>query len=487
MDFCIFREYDIRGVIGKELLIDETYELGLAIATFLQTKNPGMHTVLIGRDGRSHSTQIFHNLAKACTDLGFDVIDLGTVPSPVTYYAVKYFNNTAAIMITASHNPKEYNGIKIWGAWGKQIQEIKQIFQSKNFLKKDMKSSALPVEGCESQKRFNKKTGIVTTFNIIEKYLEYLTNHFSHLKNLPIKVLVDCGNGAAGTVVPELIKRMNWTGVKTLFEEVDGDFPNHEADPTVPENMTFLADELKNSEMESSFEFGMGLDGDCDRMCPMMKSGELVGGDKLLAIFAKSVLKQFPGATIVFDIKSSNCLVESLTQDGGVPLISASGHSIIKEAIVKYNAKLAGELSCHFFFNDRYFGYDDGIYAMMRLIEFVSQSGKTLDVLINNLPKKQSTPEIKIKCASEADKTKIVETVKTVLAAKKDVQSITIDGIRAQMSYGWGLLRASNTQPAICLRFESDSVEGLEMVKNDFYDALKPHFDHKMLKCKLSL
>jgi phosphomannomutase/phosphoglucomutase len=403
---------------------------------------------------------------------------------------------------------------------GTQIQEIKHIFQSKNFYKKDMKSGASPigdgstsslrarqldgarpavsgvatkgeawesVEGCEGQKRFNKSTGTVTSFNIIEKYLEYLTNHFSHLKNLPIRAVIDCGNGAAGTVVPELIKRMNWTGIKLLFEEVDGDFPNHEADPTVPENMTFVADELKNSELENSFEFGMGLDGDCDRMCPMTKSGELVGGDKLLAIFAKSVLKQFPGATIVFDIKSSNCLVESLIQDGGVPLISASGHSIIKEAIVKYNAKLAGELSCHFFFNDRYFGYDDGIYAMMRLIEFISQSGKTLDELINNLPKKQNTPEIKIKCTSEADKSRIVETVKTVLAAKKDVQSITIDGIRAQMSYGWGLLRASNTQPAICLRFESDTTEGLEMVKNDFYDALKPHFDAKMLKCKLSL
>ncbi|KKQ11712.1 MAG: phosphomannomutase/phosphoglucomutase [Candidatus Babeliales bacterium] len=476
MDFCIFREYDIRGVIGKELLIEETYELGLAIATFLQIKNPGMHTVLIGRDGRSHSTPIFENIAKACTDLGFDVIDLGTVPSPATYYAVKYFNNTSAIMITASHNPKAYNGIKIWGAWGTQIQEIKHIFQSKNFYKNNVAVAIGTV-----------KTGTVTNFNIIEKYLEYLTGHFSHLKNLPIKAVVDCGNGAAGTVVPELIKRMNWTGIKLLFEQVDGDFPNHEADPTVPENMTFVADELKNSELENSFEFGMGLDGDCDRMCPMTKSGELVGGDKLLAIFAKSVLKQFPGATIVFDIKSSNCLVESLFQDGGIPLISASGHSIIKEAIVKYNAKLAGELSCHFFFNDRYFGYDDGIYAMMRLIEFISQSGKTLDELINSLPKKQNTPEIKIKCASEADKSRIVENVKIVLAAKKDVQSITIDGIRAQMSYGWGLLRASNTQPAICLRFESDSVEGLEMIKNDFYDALKPHFDAKMLKCKLSL
>jgi phosphomannomutase/phosphoglucomutase len=396
--------------------------------------------------------------------MGFDVIDLGTVPSPATYYAVKYFNNPAAVMITASHNPKEYNGIKVWGAWGIQIQEIKQIFQSKVF-----------------HQNTTKQIGTVTGFNIIEKYLEYLTSNFSHLKNLDIKAIIDCGNGAAGTVIPELIKRMNWTGVKVIFEAVDGTFPNHEADPTVAQNMTFLANMLKTSD----FEFGMGLDGDCDRMCPMTKSGDLVGGDKLLAIFSKPILKQFPGASVVFDIKSSNSLIESIIQDGGIPIISASGHSIIKEAITKHNAKLAGELSCHFFFNDRYFGYDDGIYAILRLVEIIVQSGKTLDVLENSLPKKQNTPEIKIKCASEADKTKIVDMVKTVFAAKKDIQSITIDGIRAQMSYGWGLLRASNTQPDICLRFESDSKDGLEMVKNDFYLALKPNFDEKMLKNKL--
>jgi phosphomannomutase/phosphoglucomutase len=470
MDFCIFREYDIRGVIDKELLIEETYELGLSIATFLLKKNPGMNTIMVGRDGRTHSTAIFKNLTNSFTDMGFNVIDLGTVPSPATYYAVKYFNNPAAVMITASHNPKEYNGIKIWGAWGEQIQEIKHIFQSKNFYKNTTQQQNLALP-----------KGTLSSFNIIEKYLEYLTSNFLHLKNLHFKAIIDCGNGAAGTVIPELIKRMNWTGVKAIFAQVDGTFPNHEADPTVAQNMTFLANELKNSD----FEFGMGLDGDCDRMCPMTKSGELVGGDKLLAIFANPVLKKFPGATVVFDIKSSNSLIESIIQAGGTPIISASGHSIIKEAIIKHNAKLAGELSCHFFFNDRYFGYDDGIYAILRLIEIIFQSGKTLAELENSLPKKQNTPEIKIKCASEADKTKIVNMVKTVLAAKKDIQSITIDGIRAQMSYGWGLLRASNTQPDICLRFESDSKEGLEMVKNDFYIALKPHFDEKTLKNKL--
>lgn len=466
MDFCIFREYDIRGVIGKELLIEETYDLSQAITTFLLKKNPGMQSVIIGRDGRIHSDLIFANISRAINDLGFDVVDIGIVPSPATYYAVKHFNNTAAIMITASHNPKEYNGIKIWGAWGEQIQEIKQIVQTKNFYKNN-----------------KQKHGKIIKFDILEKYVQYLTTHFEHLKDSNVKAVIDCGNGAAGTVIPELIKQMNWSNVKVLFAEVDGTFPNHEADPTVPENMSSLANELNDSD----FDFGMGLDGDCDRMCPMTKCGELVGGDKLLAIFAKSVLKAFPGATIVFDIKSSNCLVESIIKYGGNPMISASGHSIIKEAIANHGARLAGELSCHFFFNDRYFGYDDGIYAMMRLIEYIESTGKSLEVLIEELPKKQNTPEIKLKCASEADKVKIVENAKNILSAKKDVVAITIDGIRAQMGYGWGLLRASNTQPAICLRFESDSAEGLELIKQDFYDVLKLHFDEKMLKNKLSM
>jgi phosphomannomutase/phosphoglucomutase len=466
MDYCIFREYDIRGVIGKELHLHETYNLGLAIVTFLQKANPAMHTILIGRDGRIHSNLIFDNLAKAANDLGFNVIDLGTGPSPVTYFAVKYFDNPAAVMITASHNPKEYNGIKIWGAFGAQIQEIKDILQTQKFYK-----------------NMHGEHGSIKSFDIIEKYICYLEDHFAHLKNLPIKALVDCGNGAAGTVVPKLTRRMGWTGVKTLFEQVDGTFPNHESDPTVIENMGVLANELNCS----NFELGIGLDGDCDRMCPMTKSGTLVSGDKLLAIFAKTVLKQFPGAKIVFDIKSSCCLIESLIKDGGIPQISPSGHSIIKDAIKKYDAKLAGELSCHFFFNDRYFGYDDGIYAMIRLFEVIAQTGKRLETLIEALPQKQNTPEIKIRCATEGDKTQIVNAVKSIFAAKKDVNSITIDGIRAQTSYGWGLLRASNTQPALCLRFESDSKEGLEMIKNDFFNALKPHFDEKTLREKFNL
>lgn len=469
MNSCIFREYDIRGVIGQELLIEECYHLGKALITFLANKNAGTDTIIIGRDGRTHSQAIFDKFSKAATDMGFDVFDLGLVPTPVSYFAVKKYKNPAMIMITASHNPKEYNGIKVWGAFGPQIQEIRKIYEQTVL---------------QDYTKPNHQGQIINKNSIIQDYIDYLTTEFAQLKNSPIKALIDSGNGAAGSVVPQLIKVMGWKNIKQIFAEVDGSFPNHEADPTTVENMQFAINELINN---PELEVGIGFDGDCDRMCPITKSGKLVSGDRLLAIFSKPVLQKHPNATIVFDIKSSSCLIDSLTEWGANPLISPSGHSIIKEAMIKHDAKLAGELSCHFFFNDRYFGYDDGIYAMMRLIEILQQENKPLDELLNVMPSKESTAEIKIKCATEADKKIIVENVKNIFAARTDVQSITIDGIRAQMCYGWGLLRASNTQPALILRFESDSKEGLSQVKNDFYNALRPHFDEKILKNKLEI
>ena len=371
-------------------------------------------------------------------------------------------------MITASHNPKEYNGIKIWGASGPQIQKIRKIYESQTF--------------CQAKK--TTPGAVINKHEIIKEYIDYLTTEFAHLKNSHIKALIDSGNGAAGAVVPQLIQAMGWNNIKQIFAEVDGDFPNHEADPTTVENMQFAINELTTN---PELEIGIGFDGDCDRMCPITKSGKLVSGDRLLTIFAKPVLQAHPNATIVFDIKSSSCLIEALTKWGANPLISPSGHSIIKETMIRQNAKLAGELSCHFFFNDRYFGYDDGIYAMMRLVEILVTENRSLDELLDEMPAKESTAEIKIKCATEADKKIIVDQVKTIFAARKDVQAITIDGIRAQTHYGWGLLRASNTQPALILRFESDSKEGLKQIKSDFYDALKPHFDENVLIKKLEI
>jgi phosphomannomutase/phosphoglucomutase len=224
------------------------------------------------------------------------------------------------------------------------------------------------------------------------------------------------------------------------------------------------------------------LDGDADRANPMTKSGELVAGDKILALYAQKTLQDFPGASIVFDIKSSGGLIELLTQWGGKPCISPSGHSLIKKAMVEHKAKLAGELSCHFFFNDRYFGYDDGIYATLRLFEILARTDKTLEQLLEVFPVKISSPEIRIKCSSDAQKVAIVQDVTKIFTARKDAQLLTIDGIRASMSYGWGLIRASNTQPVICLRFEAATQEGFDHIKNDFYLALLEHFDKKELE-----
>ncbi|MBX9830808.1 phosphomannomutase/phosphoglucomutase [Candidatus Babeliales bacterium] len=461
MNDNIFREYDIRGIVGDELPIDQAYDLGQAIVTFLKKKHPHLTTMVVGRDGRTHSLPITKHLMKAFIDHGLDVIDIGIVPTPVVYFAVHFFNTPGGVCITASHNPKEYNGVKMWAVWGKEIQEIKKIYHEKAF------------------RDTSDKKGSIKDYAVITDYINYLTEKFAHLKNAKLDVVIDCGNGTAGTVFPELVEKMNWGNVKLLFTEVDGTFPHHEADPTVKKNMLSVKGELDRS---SWFKFGLGLDGDCDRMAPMTRSGFLVPGDQLLALYAQKVLQNNPKATVVFDIKSSGSLTEVLTKLGANPVMSPSGHSIIKEQMIKHKALLAGELSCHFFFADRYFGYDDGIYAAMRLFEIMEESKETLETLIASFPVKVSSPEFRIPCICEEDKGIIVEHVKNIFAARTDAAIITIDGIRAQMAYGWGLVRASNTQNVICLRFESETKDGLKKVKQDFFEALVPYFEKKKLK-----
>jgi phosphomannomutase/phosphoglucomutase len=248
--------------------------------------------------------------------------------------------------------------------------------------------------------------------------------------------------------------------------------------------MTFVRNILTAN---NSFQVGIGFDGDCDRMNPMTKQGFLVPGDQLLALYAQYIIPQNHGCGVVFDIKSSDGLIELLESWQAIPIISQSGHSFIKQSIKRNNAVLGGELSCHFFFNDRYYGYDDGIYAALRLIEIMILTHKPLDLLLTIFPKKISSPEIRIECQSDEIKKNIIADVKAVLLSRDDIKSTTIDGIRAKTSYGWGLARASNTQPVICLRFESESIEGLQRVKTDFYNILRTHFDEKMLKDKIEL
>jgi len=463
----IFREYDIRGKVGSELIIDETYDLARAIVSYLKQQNPQLKKIAVGMDGRTHSPAIRDMVAKGIIDSGMDVVFVGTCTTPVIYFTMYNLPVDAGIMITASHNPKEYNGIKLMlgkeTVWGKRLQEIKSFYKRQQFITAAQKGS-------------------YQEHLMIDSYVSWLAEHFKHLKGMELSAVIDCANGAAGTVMPQLVKAMQWRNVALLYPEVDGTYPNHEADPTVEKNML----EVKRLLQTTDVQVGLGLDGDCDRMDPMTKSGFLVPGDQLLAVFSKKIIETNPGASVVFDIKSSSALIEVLEKIGATPVISPSGHSIIKDQMKKHDALIGGELSCHFFFHDKYFGYDDGVYAALRLFEILVESGQTLEQLLTIIPKKFSSPEYRVKC-DEEKKYAVVESVKDVFTHRPDVQALTIDGIRATMSYGWGLVRVSNTQPALTIRFESDSSQGLQHVKKDFYDALLPFFDGAWLQQQLGM
>jgi phosphomannomutase/phosphoglucomutase len=458
----IFREYDIRGLVGQELVIDQVYDLSRAIAYYFREQNPDVKTVAIGMDGRIHSQMIKEQMSRGFIESGIDVMYLGICPTPALYFSLHRKPVEGGLMITASHNGPEYNGIKIClgttCVWGSQLQQIKNLYKEKKFIAAD-------------------KCGAETSRPIVPLYVEWLSKHFKHLKGRDLSVVIDCGNGAAGTVLPDLIQIMKWKNVELLCQKVDGTYPNHEADPTVEKNML----EVKKFLQDTDIRLGIGLDGDCDRMAPMTKKGVLVPGDQLLALFAQQVLSEVPGAGIVFDIKASSGLVELLNQWGARSIMSPSGHSIIKDTMAKEYALLGGELSCHFFFKDRYFGFDDGIYAMLRLFEIITTSGKSLDELLRIFPKKYSSPELRLPC-DEQQKEVIIESLTNHFLKRDDVSIIKMDGIRVTMPYGWGIVRASNTQSVLSMRFESDTAQGLKKVIDDFYEALKPHLGDNQLE-----
>ncbi len=461
MNDVIFREYDIRGKVDQDLKVDEVYNLGRAIACYLLSRNPHFKTMAIGMDGRIHSSVIKDHLSRAMQESGIDVQFIGICPTPVLYFTLHNKPVDGGIMITASHNTKEYNGFKIClgkeSVWGKQIQEIKKMYHEK-------KSVISPSRGVE------------TSMPMIDLYLDWLVNHFPDLRGMQRSVVVDCGNGAAGTVLPQLIERMQWKNVRLLFEEVDGTYPNHEADPTVEKNMR----DVKKIMQDTDTQLGLGIDGDCDRMAPMTKKGTLVSGDALLALFAQPVALKHPGVGVVFDIKSSSGLIELLERWGARPIMSPSGHSIIKDMMREKHALLGGELSCHFFFKDVYFGYDDGIYAMLRLFQLLDITGKSLDELLLEFPHKYSSRELRLFCPDENKQT-VIEALKVLMQKRNDVSIITIDGIRVSFPFGWGIVRSSNTQPALSMRFESDSKDGLQRVMAIFHEALSEHLSHEAL------
>jgi phosphomannomutase/phosphoglucomutase len=468
MKDIIFREYDIRGKVGSEFIIDDVPALTQAIAFFLHAKNPQLKTVAVGMDVRTHSAQIKDLMIHSLRESGIDVIFLSACPSPAVYFATHVLPIDAALMITASHNPKDYNGVKIClgtqALWGSQIRMIGDFFKEKKQL------------------RISNESGSFSYQPINPPYIDWLVNQFASLHGLTMPVVIDCGNATGGLIMPELVKRLEWKNTYLLFAEVDGTFPHHEPDPTVEAHVNALRETV----FERKAAIGIGLDGDCDRMAPMTASGFLVPGDQVLGIFAQAIAKDHPDLAVVGDIKSSSGLLELLKSLGIKGYLAPSGHALIKNAMHEHHALLAGELSCHFFFNDRYFGYDDGIYALLRLIEIMVTTGKSLDQLVATFPKTYASPEFRIPC-DEDKKYKIIAAVKNQLQVEPHFSLVTIDGVRATTSYGWGLIRASHTQPVLCFRFESATRDGLTKIKKEFISLLTSYYDVHTLEQEFQL
>lgn len=461
MKDTVFREYDIRGTVGKDFILSDVYKLGCAIAYYFLQQNPNVKTIALGMDARVHSKQIKKDLCKAFIESGLDVQFVGICPSPAVYFAAHVRDVDASVMITASHNPKDDNGIKlmlgIHSLSGNEIRMIRDIFKA-------------------GKQVVSEKKGDIYTNEIITDYVESLVNEFKALQTFNVPFVIDCGNGAAGAVVPLLIEKMGWKNVQLLYPELDGTFPNHEANPVSIKNMQDVRSCLQNTHAE----FGIGFDGDADRMAAMTKSGELLIGDKMLAIFAKPILQKIPGAGIVFNVVTSNGLIELLSLWGAKQHMSPVGHSLIEAEMITTGSVLGGETSGHFFFKDRHFGYDDGIYAMMRLIEVLHQTDKTLDELVVEFPVKQTSPEYRIACSEEL-KDSVMGYVATVFENMNDCDCITIDGIRAQFKHGWILIRKSNTQPVLSVRCEAGTVEDLLQLKKQIVAVLKKYIDEKQL------
>ncbi|MCP5046598.1 MAG: phosphomannomutase/phosphoglucomutase [bacterium] len=433
----IFREYDIRGIVETELQDDVVERISSAFAAvFVKEKK---QKIVVGMDGRPSSQNIKDIMVRCLSRYGLDVLDIGLVPTPVMYYAVFKRNLDGGIVITASHNPGEYNGFKALvgkeAQSGSQVKDIYRIAAAGNF----------PPE----------KPGSVETEDIIPEYLNYITNDIK--LNKKIKVVVDAGNGTGGITAPTLYRELG-AEVTDIFCEVDGTFPNHHPDPTKIENLKDLIDKMK----ETDADIGIGLDGDADRIGVVDKNGTILWGDQMTILFARDILGKRPGETVISEVKASEVLYSEIEKHGGVPVMWKTGHSLIKKKIVETNAALAGEMSGHIFFNDRWFGFDDAVYAGARMMEIPADSDLSLTQMIDSIPKAYNTPEIRVDTTEEA-KFKIVDYL--VNYFKKDYDVIDIDGARVKFPNGWALVRASNTQPSLVVRFEADSNEHLEEIR----------------------
>lgn len=444
----VFRAYDIRGMVDRDFDPDWVERLGRACGTFFAQR--GAFQAVVGHDCRLTSPEYQARMAAGLAASGIDVTCLGMVPSPAFYYAVKALGRRAGVMVTASHNPPEYNGFKIWSGESTihttDIEELRDIMESGAF-----RSGSALVGECD----------------IKPSYVEHLAEQCVLAR--PVRVVVDGGNGAGGLLCAEVLRQAGAT-VIPLFCEPDGRFPNHHPDPVLPENTEALAARV----VVEQADFGVGLDGDADRLGVVDETGRLLYGDQVLAIFARDVLTRHPGETIIGEVKCSHLLYKDIADHGGIPVMAAAGHSLIKSRMRETGAMLAGEMSGHLFFADRYYGFDDGIYAAMRLAEIVAAANAPLSGLLADWPSTVTTPEIRMDCP-DAIKFKVMDGVSNHFRDHDDC--ITVDGVRLSFPDGWGLVRASNTQPALVLRFEAQTRERLEEIRRIIEEPVREWID----------
>lgn len=438
----IFREYDVRGKYDIDYDLDFARELGRAFVHFSKDHLSKKIKIGLGRDARHSSLPLLNSIAEGILSEGGDVFDFGVITSPVSYFSNFYDEEiTGAIMITGSHNPPEYNGFKITldkkTLTSNEIQELK-----KNLLN-------LPTE-------YSEEKGQRVNYDILSPYVERLASEFSHLKDIPF--VIDCGNGAAGSVARRGFKACN-LNPEILFEEPDGDFPNHHPDPTIESNLKDIKNRLENSESR----FGIAYDGDADRIVVITKSGRTIYSDELMSLYAKEVLKEHPGSKIIGDVKCSDEFYKLLKTWGAQGIMWKTGHSLIKKKVKDESSPFGGEFSGHIFFNDRYYGFDDALYCSLRLIEIVQNSeDKSLDELFSFYPQTFSSPEIRIE-VGEKEKHEYVDLYRNKIKSLS-LSLNELDGVRATFDEAWALVRCSNTQPSITLRFEASSEKELKRV-----------------------
>lgn len=441
----IFKAYDIRGIVDKTLTPETVQRIGHAIGS--EARERGQKTVVVGRDGRLSGPDLVAALARGLNAAGVDVVDVGCVPTPVVYFATFHLGTGSGVAVTGSHNPPEYNGLKmVLGGEtlsGDTIQSLRQRL---------------------IDNRLTYGSGTVTQENVREAYLDRILSDVKLARKL--RIAIDCGNGVAGATAPELMQRLGCETVE-LFCDVDGTFPNHHPDPSHPENLQDLIAAVKKHKLD----LGIAFDGDGDRIGVIAPDGEIIWADRQMILYARDVLSRHPGGKIIYDVKCSRTLGTEISKAGGEPLMWRTGHSLVKAKLKETGALLAGEMSGHIFFKERWYGFDDGVYAAARLLELLSRDSRSTAEIFRSLPNTVNTPELQLKMKEGEHYALIKELV--ARASFPDAKVSTIDGLRADFPDGFGLVRASNTTPILVFRFEGDNATALERIQSRFRELLR--------------